>query len=442
MGKQERTELQQRFHLVWKKYYKPSYRIVAFALCAVLMVLCFPRVGKFNYEYEVQRPWRYETLVAPFDIPLYKTPQEFQADIDSVMKQCLPIYVVDSIVRKDVSAGVAQMLQSQSTKIHHLIPASVSTDTLSQYLLTSITNRLMWLYGQGIVEVPQTIDAPDLTGNEVMLVRSNVAEVVSLDRLYTLRKAYSTMTSNVTSDIKRRYGGDYRWISQLVQRLPFDAVVIPNVHYDEGRTKLAMSDLISNVATFSGTCEAGTRIVGAGEIVDKKRAKILDSLKRVSESHSNFAGHELPVIVGESVMIVGLLLSVWLFLLYYRKDYFRSLHYINLILILMTSLVCMAGLLAGNQQNISYLIPYSVLPVVLRLFADSRLAMYVHTMTVLIISLFAHSSQLFILLHIPAGLVACISLYNLNKRSQLVRTYSFTTLSSILAIQHGGQPSL
>ena len=38
-----------------------------------LLVYFLPRETKSGYEYEQGRPWRYNSLIATFDFPIYKT---------------------------------------------------------------------------------------------------------------------------------------------------------------------------------------------------------------------------------------------------------------------------------------------------------------------------------------------------------------------------------
>ena len=68
----------------WRNYYKPTYRIVVFVLATVLMALSFPGIGRFSYEYELSRPWRYEDVIAPYDFPIRKFDAEIAAEKDSL----------------------------------------------------------------------------------------------------------------------------------------------------------------------------------------------------------------------------------------------------------------------------------------------------------------------------------------------------------------------
>ena len=51
---------------------KGLYRIaVPLGIAFLLLVLLMPRNAKFAYDYRKGRTWKYETLYAQFDFPIY-----------------------------------------------------------------------------------------------------------------------------------------------------------------------------------------------------------------------------------------------------------------------------------------------------------------------------------------------------------------------------------
>lgn len=65
-------------------------------LVVSLLVYFLPRETKFGYEYEQGRPWRYNSLIATYDFPIYKTQEEVQSERDSAMKDFHPFFVADA----------------------------------------------------------------------------------------------------------------------------------------------------------------------------------------------------------------------------------------------------------------------------------------------------------------------------------------------------------
>ena len=81
-------------------------KVLAFVVAIVLVCLLMPRTGKFKYEFQLSKPWQHETLYAPFDFPIYKSPELVQHERDSLFNEFEPYYNYN----KDVEARqIAQL---------------------------------------------------------------------------------------------------------------------------------------------------------------------------------------------------------------------------------------------------------------------------------------------------------------------------------------------
>ena len=76
-----------------------------------------------------------------------------------------------------------------------------------------------------------------------------------------------------------------------------------------------------------------------------------------------------------------------------------------------------------------YILPFAIVPIVVRTFFDSRTALFTHLIIVLICSLMVPFPHEFLLLQIVAGMVVTFSLKELSERSQLIRCAVFIFLS-------------
>lgn len=405
----------------WHRYYKPFYRIAAFISAALLMVLSFPNVEKIQYEYELHRPWRHENVIAPFDFPICKTDQEISAERDSILKNFRPYYQRDSISESDISANIDRMFESYHNKITMICPSSIGLDSIRTIIKRTLISVQKSEYAQGVLELPEQTEQND-NSYELMVIDGNVLEPYTLDEMLTMGEAYTKLTTELENTLYQHFGNSASWVGMLVERLPLSDLIIANINYDADRTSTERDERLESMSNTSGKVLAGQKIVSTGDIVDKRIARLIESLKKASETQYGIVSRTFPVIFGQFVVILGLLATMFLFLKYFRADVFERLRSVNFIVLIMTMFVVGAGLVAQRHGNISFIIPFVVAPIVLRTFLDSRLAMYAHTITTLIISFLAHNSQLFILLHIPAGMMAIITLINLSKRSQIVKT--------------------
>ncbi|MBE6339406.1 MAG: HDIG domain-containing protein [Bacteroidales bacterium] len=418
-----------KFRKIWSRFYKPVYRITAFVVAGLFMVLSFPKVDKYNYEYELQRPWRHETVIAPFDIPIFKTDEEIALEEDSVRAFFRPYYHRDSINEDDIRAKVAQTAEIYAGKFEIISPINIETDTVRNFTIERLTQHLISVYNVGIIDIPDNVDDEQLSTYELMIISGNILEPFSFDELYTRPMACTAVTTRLINDLNNRFGRN-QWTQTLVDRLPINELITSNIKYDTEKSQSELNARMSSIPLSNGKVLAGQKIIDTGEIVDKRTARILDSLSRIYETQYA-ASDTWAINIGELLIVYSLLSCVFFFLFFFRRKLFKHLRFINFILLIMLIFVVGAGFMAHKHLNISFIIPFTCIPIIIRIFIDSRLAMYVHTITILIISFFAYNSQLFLLLHIPAGILAIITLINVTRRVQLVRT-SLVVLGSYL----------
>jgi putative nucleotidyltransferase with HDIG domain len=168
--------------------------------------------------------------------------------------------------------------------------------------------------------------------------------------------------------------------------------------------------------------QKGELIISKGELINDEKFEILESLKKeYLEGKNKHVGH-WNIFLGQ-IFLVGLaLLSIFLFLYHFRKDIVADNKRIVFILLLIV--IMHFGVYLTNTTNyISiYAIPFCVLPIIIRTFYDTRLASFIHIITIITIGLSLSNSFEFIYLQIIAGTLTIFSIVNMNKRSQLFGT--------------------
>lgn len=410
--------LRERVRRLWRLYYKTTYRIGAFIVCSLVMALAFPTMRSYSYEYELGRPWRHEDVIAPYDFPILKPEAQVSEERDSLLRGSAPFYVIDSVDEVELRLTAHKLVHDFQPRMRYYAPRGTSIDTLAALTEEALSAPMLTVARAGVFEVRPN---DNVDAQELMLIRANTVEPYRFENLYTLREAYSNITTEGIATLREYYGADSRWVRQMVEAMPVSEYVVPNVTPDEARTETARNERLESLALSSGKVLAGQQIVRTGDIVSERTALLLNSLSQAT-ANGRVVNLSAPIFIGQLFIVLTLMFTVYLFLYFFRRDYFRQLHMVNLILIMMGFMVVITGVLAGFGFNISFAVPYAVLPIILRIFTDSRLAIYVNTITVIIISFFAFNSQLFVFLHVPAGLVACAALFHLNKRIQIFRT--------------------
>lgn len=377
--------------------------LLGFAV-VIAIVLLFPKENKFNYDFEIGKPWNYELLTAPFNFPVYKSEEQVAKERNEILKNYIPYYVLDTTVYE---TQFKKLLRDNEIQLNKSIIAK-------NYL----REKLQFIYSQGIISLE---DYNNLLKNNktniYCILPSRVSQIINIDKIYTPQKAYKEIVKNSPEDI----------LSLNLQKY-----LVENLRYDSITSELSKEDLLKNLSLTSGMVQRGERIIDKGEIVTPETYAILHSLKIEFDKRNSSIGHSFLVPMGEIIIIVELLILLILYLNLFRPRIFEKFNILLFIAILMILIIGLTSVVIRYTTLNYYLIPFALLPIIVRVFFDSRTALFVHIITIFIISLMVENPFQFVLLQITAGMVAVSSLKDMTQRSQLAQTAFYIFLSYTL----------
>ena len=219
--------------------------------------------------------------------------------------------------------------------------------------------------------------------------------------------------------------------------------VTENLYFDEQLNKNEKKQLLDKLSTTKGMVQAGERIIFQGDLVGQEKYMILESLKQAYEKKRGDNMEYFLVIAGRLLTISFFIVLMFLYLLFYRRDIFDHKRRLSFIIMMIVLMVFMAGFATKVKSINIYMVPMAILPILVRIFYDSRTAIFSLMVTTLLIGYFAPNSYEYIILQMIAGIIAVFSLNKLHKRSHIVfsalwvfLTYSVVYLS-IAMVQEG-----
>ena len=384
---------------------------IYFIVAALLLSYFFPREGKFKYQFYEGKPWRYGLLTAPSNFPIYKSDAQVKAEQDSALKRFQPYYRVNPMVETTQIDKLREDYQNRlSVKV---------TPAYMQY----IEKMLQQLYTNGIVS-PQEFDklkAENYT--YINLLRNTIATKHYVSDLFTVKSAYEFIINNCPASLNKA----------LLQSCDINNYLAENVSYDQGTSDKVRNELVQSVPISSGVVQAGERIVDRGEIVDSHTYNVLRSLKTVYESQSGGAQRHSLMLAGQIILVCGLLFCYWLYLWSFRLKILHNRRNTFFLLCCIFSAVLITEICVTYNLFSIYIIPYAIIPIVVRTFFDSRTALFTHLITVQMCSVMAPFPHEFLILQIIAGMVVTFSLKELSQRSQLMHCALFVFLSYTLS---------
>ncbi|MBQ6939244.1 MAG: HDIG domain-containing protein, partial [Muribaculaceae bacterium] len=198
--------------------------------------------------------------------------------------------------------------------------------------------------------------------------------------------------------------------------------IVANVLYDSITTNKVRDELLQKIALSDGMVQAGERIVDRGEIITPEIYRILTSYELMLSKHNTKDTYHQHTILAGQVLVFGCILAfLYFFLAFFRRRMWNNNRALMLIMLLTTLLSIAAFIVSSKGFHAIFLVPITIVPIVIVTFFDSRTAMYVHLITTIICSFAAADPMLYIFLQMVAGMAVIDSLNNLSKRSQLFR---------------------
>ena len=397
-----------------------SYKIhpaVTLVIAALLIAYFFPREGKFRYHFYEGKPWRYGLLTAPSDFPIYKTDEEINAEKDSLLRNFEPYYRMDPDIQIE---EVNKLRTHYNEKMQRKVKPSYM-----QY----IEKSLIQLYNRGIIS-PQELDKLQKEEyKRIKLRENNVAKTEYVIDFFTVKTAYEFIINNCPSHLDK----------SILQSCDINNYLTENISFDETMSEKVKEDMLQNVSLANGMIQAGERIVDRGEIIDNHTYNVLRSLKMIHETKAGGNQRQSLILAGQFILVFGILFCFWLYLWSFRPKILHNRRNVFfLVCCIFVSCMLTELFITYSLFNI-YILPYAIVPIVVRTFFDSRTALFTHLVTVLICSLMAAFPHEFLLLQIIAGMVVTFSLRELSERSQLIRcaffifiAYTLTYLSLML----------
>lgn len=236
----------------------------------------------------------------------------------------------------------------------------------------------------------------------VSVLDNRVATKVAVADLYTPKEAYEKTHCNIAVNLQ------------------YDSITSDNLR----------QNILSSISLTHGMVQEGEKIIDTGEIVSERTYQILESLRRTIEEQNLSHRQSLTSTIGVGLYIVVLVAMFGMYLYTYRRKLLYNLRHMLFFTILVALLVATAFIVLRHvAAGYIYLIPFAWVPIIARVFYDSRTAIFIHLITILIVSIAAPAPYVFVLLQVITGIVAVISLRDMTQRAQLAQTALFVFLT-------------
>ena len=355
-----------------------------------VIVYCCPRESKFRYDLSdiKDRPWSYDNLVAPFDYAIQKSTEELQDEKKDIQSNSIPYFRFDTTISN-------QNEQILSTQFVSIAPE------IRREILIAVDK----VYALGIRAVSNEVgkSSQDL----VNVVFKNVVEEHYLSDFQDPLAADSLVLTNLELEAKAA------WISRPYE--PLSA----NIIFDSSLTNKSIRQAIDNISSSRGAITKGQIIVSRGEMVNEEMYQKIFSLNEEYRLQ-RLGGRDWLITLAQILLVGFCLFILFQFLRLFRREILAHDSRLLFILLIVVLTVCMSYIPA-SIENISLLaLPFCILPVIIRAFFDTRLALFTHLLVIIMISINIPGDRFaFLVIQVLTGITTIFSIANLRNRSQL-----------------------
>lgn len=396
-----------------KSSYKSNllYKISLVVISTFIIVWFMPRNDAFQFAYEVSRPWQYGELIAKKTFPVYKSAEELQAEKEKALKDFRPYYKLDKSVRNVMRAKIAD---DEIIKKSHAPNAEM--------YIAHIKALLDTVYSRGVLTVVDYNHLIEEGYNSIRILDKNTSVTVPASKVFSTKTAYQYIMAADST----------RYSHIIMQSFNINQLLSANLTLDTLKTKSDLSGYLSNIDGADSIVQSGQRIIDRGEIVTAEKYKILQSYERSVSKEKNDTEIIPYSIIGKVVFVMFIMIILITYLSLFRKDYFDKYQTGILLFSFPVAFCVIAFLMVSHNLFNVFVIPCCMVPIVIRVFMDSRTAFMFHTAMVVIISLALQRQYEFVVLQLLTGMIAIQTLRELSQRSQIIHTAALITASYIV----------
>jgi len=388
------------------------YKVFLFLITTIAIVYLFPKGGQFKYDFNNGQLWKYDNLYAPFDFAIQKTADEITIEKKQIEVNAKLYFEYDT----NVVAAVKLNFKNRISQIN--LSDSLTVDEINRLTITG-EKVIQKVYGVGFLEVVSE-GRVSVKDQIVVLKKENEVQDILFKNLLTSKDVLAIINANLGDE-------PFTNAQKLVLNI-LAGIIKPNVSYDKVLSNKIIDSEISHISYTKGKVASDELIILKGDIVKDRKLAILNSLKSEFESKVWTDSNYNWIVFGYTILVSLALLMLLLFLYKNRLEIFNNNTKVTFIFFNVLSMIFIQTLVIKYNSDYLYIVPLSILPIILKAFFDARLGLFTHVLTVLLLGYIVPNSFEFIYLHIIAGIVTILTVSELYKRANLFISVAQITL--------------
>ncbi|WP_462281400.1 HD family phosphohydrolase [Salinivirga cyanobacteriivorans] len=414
-----------RISILFRRHRENLFRFFLFIITVAILVFLLPTERKFGFEYRKGAPWMHEDLIAPFDFAIQKNPDVIEKQKDSIQQRANVFYRFRDEAFMQLDSSFNQSTEKAFNRFVDTTNLTSNQKNDLNFYLDSLRLVYSDIMHKGVIDTVLIHEgAPD---KDITLLRNNVAHTFD-ENLPLPEKAAALLRKKINS-----FNLEQEKLRAFFTKLNVGQYVKPTALYDKQTTADNLESLTKSLSTTTGMIQRGQRIISRGELITSDTYQIIESLRMEYESTQGI-GRVKDWLIAGKIIVISLAIGVlFLFLIYFRREVLQHRVKSYFIVFLLLLMVLAAGI-TSNADNINiYVVPIAIMPIIIQIFYDPRLAIFVHMVTIVIIGFIVPNPFKFVFIQFVVGVVAILSLRNMHRRQQIffAALAVFTTYSLV-----------
>lgn len=395
-----------------RNLFKERYiTILLIILSSLVIAVLKPDVSGFDYQYDIGKPWQYEKLNAPYEFPINKSEERIKEEQDTIRSKSIVVYKTDTKAEEEALTRFETNFKNNRTRLDIPIQFFAFTKT-----------KINEQYRIGIMSNENKEEMRNKNILEISMMKKNELERTPLSKYIDLKEAYE----NIVLSVKEKFP------DENIEHLRISDALVANVVPDKEITEKLLNEALQKMPISEGIVQKDELIVDNGQIVDEKIFRILKSLEKAEREKISSLSDRVASNAGLFVICIILFSLLSFTLLLFRRKEFIQVKNMLFVFVLTTLFTVVTQQLCYYNNMLTNIIPYVMVMIIIRLFFDSYTSMMVYLYTLLLSVIYVPNQIGFIVMQSVAGVVALISLQNLNNRAKMIRTSFLVFISYII----------
>ena len=206
----------------------------------------------------------------------------------------------------------------------------------------------------------------------------------------------------------------------------------PNIAYDEMLSNEMSTEEPEVNYLYKSKIEKGAVLLHKNDVITEDQVQILKSYNQaISEQETETT--QLSIIVGQFLACTLILGIMMLFLAFFRKSIFSQNTQVTFIFLIILLIIIITSIVAKYNVGYIYAVPFCLVPILIRVFFDSRTSLFNFLNIILICAFFTPDKFEFVFVQLIAGIGTIFSVADMGKRSKLFVSALLTFVFYVLA---------